>query len=236
VRRAAAIGAILALLVAISACTAKPNPVARSDFDNLNSWSVYKSAGHAGQGKRKPTTVSTQDGILTITGTADGVTGGLSWTGHTQRYGQWDIRMRAPAGCSCYHPVVLLWGTGGGDGVNNANGEIDIVEGFQTAARDKNEFSVHYGDGSQMVGGETAVDMTGWHVYHLVWREAFLTTWIDDNPPYFTTRDASVLPKGSVDVAVQLDWFPSEPRTGGDTASMQVDYITQAPPPTGGPS
>jgi hypothetical protein len=37
-----------------------------------------------------------------------------------------------------------------------------------------------------------------------------------------------VLPKGAVDVAVQLDWFPKEPRTGEDTASMQVDHITQA--------
>lgn len=230
-RRPAAIGVCLALLVAFGGCTAEENRVTRADFDNLTGWNVYKSAGHAGQGKRKPTAVSTRDGVLTITGTADGTTGGLSWTGHSQQYGQWDIRMRAPAGCSCYHPVVLLWGTGGGDGVNNANGEIDIVEGFQTAARDRNEFSVHYGDGSQTVGASTPVDMTQWHVYHLVWREGFLTTWIDDNPAYFTTRDASVLPKGPVDVAVQLDWFPREPRTGPETASMQVDAITQAPPP-----
>ena len=234
--RALAIGLTLAFVVSFAACTAKANPVARAEFDDLNGWNVYKSAGHAGQGKRTPTAVKVQDGILNITGNERGGTGGLSWTGHAQQYGQWDVRMRAPAGCACYHPVVLLWGTGGGDGVNNPNGEVDIVEAFQNPARDKNEFSVHFGDGSQFVGGSTVVDMTQWHVYHVLWRERFLTTWIDDNPPYFTTRDASVLPKGAVDVAVQLDWFPDEPRTGGPTASMQVDYVTQAPPPSGGPS
>lgn len=234
--RAFAIGLSLVLVVSFAACTAKPNPVARSDFDDLTGWKLYKSAGHAGQGTRRPTAVAVQDGILTITGDEQGSTGGLSWTGHSQQYGQWDVRMRAPAGCACYHPVVLLWGTGGGDGVNNPNGEIDIVESFQNPARNKNEFSVHFGDGSQAVGGSTAVDMTQWHVYHVLWREGFLTTWIDDNPPYFTTHDASVLPRGAVDVAVQLDWFPNEPRIGGQTATMQVDYITQAPLPSVGSS
>jgi hypothetical protein len=45
-----------------------------------------------------------------------------------------------------------------------------MVEGFQIAARDKNEFSVHFGDGSQTVGGSTPVDLTEWHDCHIVWR------------------------------------------------------------------
>jgi hypothetical protein len=199
------------------------------EFSSLNpaDWDVHHSPGHAGRGLRRPSQVSVADGLLTITGTADGTTGGLKWRGRSQRHGQWDIRLRTRRGCGCYHPVVLLWGTGGGSGVDNPRGEIDIVEVWQRPERDRNSFSVHYGDGSRFVGGSVAVDMTAWHVYHLVWQETYLYTWIDDDPAYFTTTRAEVLPPGPMDLAIQLDWFPDEGARGGATASMQVDYIRQ---------
>jgi hypothetical protein len=219
--------AVAGLALGSFACTG-PRDSVTAPFDSLSGWQLYSGAGHDGKGTRQPGRVSISDGILTITGEADGSTGGLAWAQHSQRFGRWDVRMRAPAGCACYHPVVLLWGTGGGDGVNNPKGEIDIVESYGNPARDTNSFSVHFGDGSQAVGATTAVDMTQWHVYHLLWRDGYLATWIDDAPPYFETRDASVLPSGPVDVAVQLDWFPQDGRAGGRTATMQVDYITQS--------
>lgn len=194
---------------------------------STTNWDVYHGPGHAGRGLRRPSQVSVSGGMLTITGTANGTTGGLKWRGRGQRHGQWDIRMRASRGCVCYHPVVLLWGTGGGSGVDNPRGEIDIVEVWQRPNRDRNSFSVHYGDGSAFVGATAAVDMTGWHVYHLVWQETYLYTWIDDDPAYFSTDRIDVLPTGSMDLAIQLDWFPGEGTAGGGTASMQVDYVRQ---------
>lgn len=198
-------------------------------FASLNpgNWDVYNSPGHDGNGLRRPSQVSVANHILTITGTANGTTGGLKWRHRSQTYGQWDILMRAPAGCICYHPVVLLWGTGGGSGVNNPNGEIDIVEAWQRPRRDRNSFTVHYGDGRQLVGADTAVNMTAWHVYHLVWRADYIYTWIDDNVAYATVDDLNVIPDGPMDLAIQLDWFPSEGTAGGATASMQVAVIQQ---------
>lgn len=190
-------------------------------------WDLYNGPGHDGNGRRRPTQIAVSKGVLKITGTAGGTTGGMKWRNRSQTHGQWDIRLRARAGCGCYHPVVLLWGSGGGSGVNNAHGELDIVEAWQRPARDRNSFTVHYGDGSAMLGADTAVDMTVWHTYHLVWQDTYLYTWIDDNPAYFSTDDVGVLPSGPMDLTIQLDWFPQEGTVGGSTATMEVDSVTQ---------
>lgn len=199
------------------------------DFDTLDStdWDLYDGPGHAGNGQRLPSQISAADGVLTIAGDARGSTGGMKWRGRAQRYGQWDVRLRANRGAVAYHPVVLLWGTGGGAGVDNARGEIDIVEVWQRANRDRNSFSVHYGSGADVIGASAHVDMTQWHTYHLVWQDTFLYTWIDDLPTYFSTSRADVLPPGPMDLTIQLDWFPHEGTFGGTTATMEVDYVAQ---------
>jgi hypothetical protein len=223
----------LALLAALALTPASMAAVAATsytdDFTKLNStdWDIYYSVGHDGNGLRRPSQVKVSGGVLTITGTANGTTGGMKWRGRSQQYGQWDIRMRARVGCICYHPVVLLWGTGGGSDVNNPRGEIDIVEVWQRPNRDRNSVSVHYGKGNDFVGTDVAVDMTEWHVYHLVWASTYLYTWIDDDPAYFVADEPAVLPPGPMDLAIQLDWFPQEGSRGGSNASMEVDYVRQ---------
>ncbi len=194
---------------------------------STTNWDVYDSVGHDGHGLRRPSQVRVVNGVLVITGTANGTTGGMKWRNRSQTFGQWDIRMRARKGCICYHPVVLLWGADGGSGVDNPYGEIDIVEVWQRPNRDQNSFSVHYGDGSQFVEGNVAVDMTQWHIYHVVWQAGYIYTWIDDNPTYFSVDDAGVIPTGPMDLTIQLDWFPDEGTAGGPTATMEVDYVKQ---------
>jgi hypothetical protein len=189
------------------------------DFDTLSAtdWDVYDSPGRRGAGRHVPAQVRVGDGVLTITGESDGTTGGMKWRGRSQKYGQWDVRLRAAAGAVAYHPIVQLWG----------DTEIDIVDVWQRVHRDRNTFSVHYGDGSQFVGGNAHLDMTQWHTYHVVWQESFLYTWIDDLPTYFSTSRAEILPPGPMDLSIQLDWFPHEGTAGGRTASMEVDYVAQ---------
>lgn len=218
---------VASLLIPGTAHAAGPNYAATFYTLSPTDWDIYDGPGHDGNGLRKPSQVTVSGGILTITGTAAGKTGGMKWRNRSQQYGQWDILMRAPAGCVCYHPVILLWGVNGGGGVNNPNGEIDIVEAWQRPNRDLNSFTVHYGDGTDMVGGDVAVNMTAWHVYHLVWQSTYLYTWIDDNEAYYTVDDVGVLPDGPMDLAIQLDWFPQEGTTGGATGSMQVAVIQQ---------
>ena len=197
------------------------------DFRTLNlaDWDVYDSEGHDGQGERSPSQVGIVNSVLSITGLPDGTTGGMKLRGHSQRYGQWDICLRTPRGPSCYHPVVMLWGGARESDVDNPLGEIDIVEVWQRPDRDRNSFSVHYGEGSEFVGSDVVVDMTDWHWYHLVWDPAYLYTWIDDNPAYFSTTDVGVLPPGEMDLTIQLDWFPEEGPSG--PASMQVAGVRQ---------
>jgi hypothetical protein len=203
------------------------------DFDtlSLDDWDLYDSVGHDGNGLRSPGQISVDNGVLTITGRPDGTTGGMKWRNHSQQYGQWDVRLRAPRGAIAYHPVVLLWGSGGGAGVDNALGEIDIVEVWQRPQRDRNSFSVHFGDGSQFVGGDTYLDMTEWHTYHLIWQPSYLYTWVDDQPAYFSTDVVDVLPPGPMDLCIQLDWFPDEGLAGGDSATMHVDSVRCSPVP-----
>jgi hypothetical protein len=57
-------------------------------------WNVYSGPGHAGNGRRVPAQVSIVNGVLTITGLANGDTGGLEHL-FDQQYGRWEIRARS---------------------------------------------------------------------------------------------------------------------------------------------
>ncbi len=196
----------------------------RDDFTGtLSNWNVYNSAGQDGAGLRRPSQVTIENGLLVIRGTKDGTTGGLSVVGHDQQYGHFVWRVRCPAGASVYHPVCLLWGIGSGSSVDAVTGELDVVEVWQDGTRQKNEFTLHYGDGTQMIGGGVAVDMTQWHDYHLLWQPGLISTWVDNNLPYFSTWDSAKFPPGKMEMTVQLDWFPKEGAAG--TAEMYVDYV-----------
>lgn len=214
------------------------SPAWVEEFDTLSAedWEIYNGEGHLGNGQRQPSQVDVRDGVLTITGTADGRTGGLKWRGRGQTYGQWDIRLRAPSGCVCYHPVVMLWGAGKTDAGTNPLGAIDVVHAWQAPGRDRNTFGLHPGNGAEPVRVDVAVDMTQWHVYHLVWQESYIYSWIDDDPAYVQVTEVELLPEGPMDVAIQLDWFPQEGTTGGSTATLEVDYVKQFTEPVEYPS
>ena len=66
-------------------------PVRADEFDaSTEGWSRYDGPGHAGEGRRSPNAIAVRDGVLTITGDADGTTGGMSW-GDGRRYGRWAV-------------------------------------------------------------------------------------------------------------------------------------------------
>ncbi len=213
----------------------------RDDFASLSQWQLYDSAGHGGNGLRRPSQVSVANGVCTISGTASGTTGGMALRNHNQMFGKWTWRMRAAPGARVYNPVCLLWGQGSGSSVNASTGEIDVVECWQDAARQSNQFTLHYGDGTSMIGASTFVDMSQWRTYSLLWTPTQISTWIDDQRPYFITSEADKFPKVPMTVTAQLDWFPEEGTWG--EANLQLDYVqiwtlaeaTAAPPPTTSP-
>jgi hypothetical protein len=211
--------------------TASPGPVATGPvwspvwtddftaFPSSGNWGIYNGVGHAGQGIRSPSAFSAAGGILTITGTAGGTTGGMARLGD-QRYGKWEARVRT-AGCTCYHPVLILWGT---PGTWPQSGEVDYLESFSPT---RNNMFVHYGTNNSQVSGSIAVDMTQWHTYTVEWTPNYIAGYVDGQRFFYST-DRTIQPPSMVHATIQLDWFPgdvsADQRTG---ATMDVDWIKQ---------
>lgn len=197
------------------------NLLFRDDFDGAAvdgaQWHVYDSAGHNGQGRRSPAQVTVDAGLLTITGTPTGTTGGMA-SRLDQQYGRWEIRARFPAGCACYHPVLLLWPLADNppDG-----GEIDYAEVLD-GPRQQLNFFLHHATDHNELHGSVAVDLTGWHSFAVEWTPDAITGYLDGAPFYRTTqRDA--FPPGPMHQTIQLDWFPGPIATG---AVLEVDWAT----------
>lgn len=152
-----------------------------------------------------------------MTGTPTGTTAGMEWD-HPQKYGRWEIRARFPAGCGCYHPVLLLWPV---DHAWPAGGEIDYAE-VSDPTRQTLKFFLHYGADNRQLRGSRRVDMTQWHNFAVEWTADHVTGYVDGEPFFHTTqRDA--LPPGPMKQTVQLDWFPDATKGG---AILEVDWST----------
>ena len=193
--------------------------VARDDFSGSElhpSWGAYDSAGNSGEGVRSPRQISLRNGVLRMTGTPDGTTAGMAWR-HPQKYGRWETRARFPAGCGCYHPVLILWPA---DDPWPAGGEIDYAEVFDGPRQELN-FFLHYGADNRQLHATRQVDMTRWHNFAVEWTPDHVTGYLDGEP-YFHTNRRDVLPPGRMNQTIQLDWFPG-PTAGG--ASLEVDWV-----------
>lgn len=186
----------------------------------LDGWNLYDGPGHAGNGVRSPEAVSVADGVLTINGTGDGTTGGMAW-GDPQKYGRWEVRMRAPQGSPAYNALALLWPSAENFPVG---GEIDFAE-IMNPARDTVELFLHYGADNSQVHGEVQVDATQWHNYAVEWTPEGVTAFLDGRE-WWKTTDTSILPPGPMHLTLQLDWFPDGKADGG-TGKVEYDWVKQ---------
>src|SRR5919108_913050 len=135
-------------------------PVRAEEFDGPigPSWNVYDGLGHAGNGRRTPSAVSIANGIMTITGDAQGNTAGMGWM-PGQMYGRWEGRVKAPASDESYNALLLLWPDAEDFPVG---GEIDFMEMLDHTRQTTNIF-LHYGENNDQVVGEVQIDGTQWH-------------------------------------------------------------------------
>ncbi|WP_227878648.1 glycoside hydrolase family 16 protein [Arthrobacter dokdonensis] len=182
-------------------------------------WSVYNSAGHAGNGTRTPKAWSVANGMATVSGDAEGNTGGMSAKFAQQQYGRWETRMRTNARDPQYHPVLILWPN------NNASSkcaEIDYAESTEATAQMK--FFLHYACGGSdfQTTTSTPIDTTQWHNYAVEWTPSGITGYID-GVKTFTDTNPAHQPGVGMHQTLQLDWFPN----GGATSpsQMQVDWV-----------
>lgn len=199
-------------------------------------WDVYDGEGNAGNGTRSPDAVRVHDGVLTISGDAGGTTGGLA--DHTaQRYGRWEVRMRAAplpgaAGGNPYHPVLLLWPADAGGSVKpgGSGGEIDFAEADVGSGQVSAYLHPPTSDADQKVF-QQPVDLSQWHVYAVEWTPTHITGWIDGQQ-WYEVNDPVVQPGGPMSPCLQLD---ANTPGGLQPATMDVDWIHVYPPPPGSP-
>jgi Glycosyl hydrolases family 16/Bacterial Ig domain len=188
-----------------------------TDWSVLSDWWVY--AGKTQHGNRTASAISFADGVMTITGDANGNDGGVAW-GPGQKYGAWEVRLRAPAGAANYDPVLLLWP----DAENwPTGGEVDFMEIWGDSARQAVNSVLHYSSTNQQAGATMAVDATQWHTYAVRWTPTEITTYVD-GVPIFSTTDTSMFPPGPMHLCIQLDMLGPDIAAG---AQMQVAWVKE---------
>jgi beta-glucanase (GH16 family) len=203
-----------------SAATARGwgTPTREDDFSaGLGDWGVYDGAGHGGNGRRSPGAITVRDGVLTITGTPDGTSGGMAWN-PGRKYGRWEARVRSPAGDPDLHSVLLLWP----DAEDwPSGGEVDFME-ISDASRRNVEMFLHYGADNSQVQGDVDVDATQWHTWAVEWTRDHIAAFVDGEE-WWRTDDTGILPPGPMHLTIQLDNFGNP----GQQTRMEVDWVRE---------
>lgn len=195
------------------------HPTRFSDFSGTtvpSDWHPYgPEPGHERNGLRTPAAITVADGVATITGTADGTTGAMSW--HPgQRYGRWELCVRSDPGD--LHAVVLLWPVAEDWPVG---GEIDWSE-IMDSDRQTTGFFLHHGSDNATESGSVRNDATRWTAYALEWTTDRITAYVNGRS-WYTITDPSAFPPRPMNMTVQLDYF-GDARQG---SAMQVDWAEQ---------
>ncbi|MFR9806469.1 glycoside hydrolase family 16 protein [Pseudonocardia sp. RS010] len=195
-------------------------PNREDSFDSASSiddWGVYDGAGHAGNGTRSPKAISINDGLLTITGTPDGQSGGMAWN-PGQKYGRWEGCAQSPPGDEDLHSLLLLWP----DAENwPVGGETDFME-ISDPTRQEVQGFFHYGEDNSQESASVNIDATQWHAWAVEWTPQGATYFVDGEE-WWNTTNTSILPPGPQHLTIQLDNFGSPSKE----TQMHVDWVRQ---------
>jgi hypothetical protein len=187
----------------------------REDFDgDLSAWTVDDGTGQGGKGRRAPSALSVANGVLTISGDANGTTAGLAW-GPGATHGRWEARIQSPVADPTYHAVMELLPDQASTG-----SEVDVMDNSDPT-RQKTDFVLHHSGNSPH--GQVTVDATQWHDWAVEWSPGRITAYLDGQR-WFTTTRTSAFPPGAMHLVLRLDWFP----TGGGAvqpSTMKVDWV-----------
>jgi beta-glucanase (GH16 family) len=194
---------------------------------DLNKWGLFGTSagettgcgdGFNGHGQRCGSQTTEGGGYLSVTGTADGKTGGI-WARTTPfKYGRVEVRERAVPlaknGGEAYHAVPLIWPE---DGTVWEHAEIDFAE--RDVAAKSVGFFVHHGDVSNC---SADVDSTKFHNYAIDW-EPTSVTWYIDGKLQCTIKSSSDS-FSRTNGGAQMDMFP-DTGTKMQPSREDVDWI-----------
>lgn len=179
------------------------------------------SSGYNGHGQRCASQTTEGGGYLSVTGTANGITGGLYSRSHPFKYGRIEVRERAvPLSNSGaqYHAVPLLWPQN--DDYTHA--EIDFAE--RDVASPTVDLFVHH-DGTQ-TNCTATIDSTQFHNYAVDWQPNSVTWYVDANR--ICTVNASINYFDTTNGGAQMDMLPPS-GTLMRPAREDVDWIHMFP-------
>ena len=201
-------------------------PVSTFDFNesalDQRVWNPYNSIGGFGNGFRRPSAITVENGLLRITARGN-VSGGL---GHErdQLYGRWEFRARTEKGRG-RGAAVLLWPKT----ENKDDGELDMME-VPREDRSQAHFVIHFSAQNKLAGGKVSGDFSQWHTFAMEWLPDRIT-WYVDGVKQFETFDKNVIPKVPMHMTMQLDmgpfeeWIPAPDHTTPEAVSLEVDWV-----------
>jgi len=202
---------------------------------DLTKWGLFGTSagqttgcapGYNGHGQRCGSQTTEGGGYLSVTGTADGTTGGLWARNKAFKYGRVEVRERAvplSATGAAYHAVPLLWPAKvNGVQVSYTNAEIDFAE--RDVAAPSVGLFVHH-DGTQTPCSFTT-DSTQFHNYAIDWEPTSVTWYID--AVQICTVNAAIPYFDNTNGGAQLDMFPNTGTTM-QAAREDVDWIHMFP-------
>lgn len=193
-------------------------PSVVENFDNLDKWGLYTAA--ADYGHKVPGNVSVSGGIMTIMGKSDGTNGGLAWNGGEQKYGRWEVKMKASGQSGCWRPIALLWSNKNDTDGFPSGGEIDYAESFGDFG--KVNFFFHDTHGSQTFA-ETSIDATQWNYYAVEWTSSAVRGYVNGKQ-FFEDTNQSHQPPVGMHETFQLDSKDYSGTCHIDT-QQHVDYM-----------
>jgi hypothetical protein len=186
-------------------------------------------AGHGGNGRRCAKNSTVADGLMTMTGEANGDTGWLRQK-RDEQYGKWEIRSRSRntgESGGLYHALHLIWPTSGD---RLEDGEYDWVEYSNPDAQCLTAF-LHYPQSptdKKERKDLCPVDMTQWHNFAFEWTSEALVGYVDGVEWFRLSGGANAdrgdiqdMPSGHLNI--QLDNFTGD--SGLRPAVFEVDWV-----------
>ncbi|GAA0581850.1 hypothetical protein GCM10010172_78610 [Paractinoplanes ferrugineus] len=180
---------------------------------DLNKWGLFGvgpgeatgcSPGFHGHGERCASQTTAGGGYLSVTGTADGKTGGLWGRMAAFRYGRVEVRERAVPlsdnGGRPYNAVPLLWPL---QEEAWANAEIDFAE--RSVAAPSVSLYVHHDDTQTQC--TVVIDSTEFHNYAVDWQPGSISWFVDGVRE--CTVSASIDSFSRSNGGAQMDMFPA---------------------------
>ena len=209
-------------------------------------WSVYNGPGHGGNGRRLPARVAIVNGVLTLTGLANGDSAGMAHR-FNQQYGRWEVRCRSSntsTSGETYHPVLIIWPE---SDEWPEDGEYDFLEN-STPGDDHAGAFIHYPHPSsvpvqQEQATKAGVDLTQWHNVAFEWTpngvKGFIdgVEWFSYSGGAISGRRSNIQAMPSGHLTIQLDNFNGS--SGNREGKFEIDWVrvyTLVPQGTGGGS